>query len=444
MVIIIDLVLNHKPKLIMRYFILVTFTLFSFICSAQSLPIDFESSVTTADFIDFDGGTASVIANPQNNSGNTSAKVAQIVRDGGQLWSGSKIELSNNLDFTTDNSITMKVYSTAPAGTVVKMKLEGAGETERDVVTTLSGSWETLRWDFTGTAGTMNNIVFMFDFGNIGDGSANSTFLFDDVQQVFGGTQIDLPVDFEGLTVNHTMSDFGGNISSLVVDPTNSINRVIQVIKPVEAAAWAGTTIGTPAGFLTDIPLTLTESVMKVNVWSPDAGIPVRLKVEDSDDPTHTCETQTNTTVTGGWETIEFDFTNQAQGTESLEVGLSKGWTYNMASIFFNFDTDGATAGKKTYYFDNVVFGDVVIDLDLFTAIEGLSVYPNPSNAQWTVTSDNALITQIEVFNIEGKLLRTLTVNNTNTTIDATDLIDGLYYARVQTEAGNTVLKLLK
>lgn len=428
----------------MKYFILVTFTLFSIVCSAQSLPIDFESSVTTADFIDFDGATAMVISNPQNTAGNNSANVAQIVRDGGQPWSGSKIELSNNLDFTTDNSITMKVFTAAPAGTVVKMKLEGAGEAERDAVTTVSGAWETLTWDFTGTDANMNTVVFMFDFDNVGDGSMNSTFLFDDVQQVFGGTQIDLPVDFEGSTVNYTMSDFGGNVSSLVVDPTNSINRAMQVIKPVEAAGWAGTTIGTPAGFATDIPLTLTESVMKVNVWSPDAGIPIRLKVEDSEDPTHTCETEATTTVAGEWETLEFDFTNEAMGTAQLEVGLNMGWTYNMASIFFNFGTEGADAGEKTYYFDNVVFGDVVIDLDLFEEIEGLSVYPNPSDSQWTITSDNALITKIEVFNVEGKLLKTQIVEANNTSIESTDLNDGLYLARIQTEAGNTVLKLMK
>ena len=29
-----------------------------------------------------------------------------------------------------------------------------------------------------------------------------------------------------------------------------------------------------------------------------------------------------------------------------------------MASIFFNFGTEGATAGAKTYYFDEVKFGE--------------------------------------------------------------------------------------
>ncbi|WP_372794216.1 hypothetical protein [Lutibacter sp.] len=169
------------------------------------------------------------------------------------------------------------------------------------------------------------------------------------------GTQIDFPVDFESSTVDYTLTDFGGNASSVIVDPNDANNMLAKVIKTNTAATWAGTTIGTDAGFATNIPITLINSKMSVRVWSPEAGTPIRLKIEDSNDVTHTCETETNTTVVG-WETIEFDFANQAPGTELLSVGLSFGWVYNKASIFFNFGTDGATAGEKTYYFDDVLF----------------------------------------------------------------------------------------
>jgi len=176
------------------------------------------------------------------------------------------------------------------------------------------------------------------------------------------GIQIDLPVTFEDPTINYTMSDFGANVSTLVTDPFDPPNMVMQVVKTAQAATWAGTTIGTPAGFSTDIPLSLTDSKMTVRVWSPEAGTPIRLKVEDSNDPTHTCETESNTTVSGEWEVLEFDFINQAPGTELLSVGLDWGWTYNMASIFFNFGTEGSVAGETTYYFDDVMFGGLGAD----------------------------------------------------------------------------------
>ena len=427
----------------MKYFTLLILVLTCTIATAQSLPIDFESSITTSDFIDFDGGVATVIPNPQPNGINTSSTVAQIVRDGGAIWSGSKIELDANLDFTSNSSISMKVFTTAPVGTIVKFKLEGNGQTERDVLTTVSGEWEELTWDFTGAPMDFNQVVFMFDFGNVGDGSETSTFLFDDVQQMFSGSQIDWPVDFESSTVNYTMSDFGGNVSSLVVDPTDPNNTCIQAIKTDEAATWAGTTIGTPAGFATDIPLTLTNSKMYARVWSPTANTPIRLKVEDSNDPTHTCETETNTTVAGAWEVIEFDFLNQAPGTELLEIGLQMGWTYNMASIFFNFGTEGAQAGEQTYYFDDVQFGEFISSTST-PEIAGLNLYPNPTSDAWTISTKNEVMTSIEILDWQGRSLKTIFPNNTISNIDATSFESGIYVVKITGDTGMSIVRLVK
>jgi len=57
------------------------------------------------------------------------------------------------------------------------------------------------------------------------------------------------------------------------------------------------------------------------------------------------------------WEVLEFDFTNQAPGKTFLSIGLSMGWVYNLASIFFNSGAEGTSACEQTYYFDDVMFG---------------------------------------------------------------------------------------
>ena len=56
--------------------------------------------------------------------------------------------------------------------------------------------------------------------------------------------------------------------------------------------------------------------------------------------------------MAGGWETLTFNFANQAPGTAALNVAFN----YNKVSIFFNFGVTGAAAGAKTYYFDDVAF----------------------------------------------------------------------------------------
>ena len=89
---------------------------------------------------------------------------------------------------------------------------------------------------------------------------------------------------------------------------------------------------------------------MTLRVYSPDAGIPVRLKVEDRTDNTITVETEATTTVAGAWETLTFDFANQAAGTAALNLAN----TYDKASVFFNFDAAGADG--KTYLWDDLTF----------------------------------------------------------------------------------------
>ena len=43
---------------------------------------------------------------------------------------------------------------------------------------------------------------------------------------------------------------------------------------------------------------------MTLRVYSPDVGIPVRLKVEDRSNNTISVETEATTTVAGAWETL--------------------------------------------------------------------------------------------------------------------------------------------
>jgi hypothetical protein len=81
------------------------FALLSLFCivtlNAQiSLPIDFENEqILNEDFVNFDGGTGSVVYNPQIDDNNPSENVGVIVRDGADIWAGSYIELNRLFRF---------------------------------------------------------------------------------------------------------------------------------------------------------------------------------------------------------------------------------------------------------------------------------------------------------------------------------------------------------
>ena len=56
-----------------------------------------------------------------------------------------------------------------------------AANFEVDKLTTVSGEWENMSFDFSGQPEVFDFLVFMFDFGNLGDSSETSTFYFDGI-----------------------------------------------------------------------------------------------------------------------------------------------------------------------------------------------------------------------------------------------------------------------
>ena len=172
-------------------------------------------------------------------------------------------------------------------------------------------------------------------------------------------TQMALPVSFDSASVGYGLVGFGGaEDSTIVADPTSAANKVVKVVRAASAEGYAGTTItatsaaGVQLGFSPKLPFNVTDTRMSVRVWSPDAGIPVRLKVEDSADPTRSVETDASVTVAAGWQTLSFNFASQASGTAALNLAFN----YNKATIFFDFGRAKASAVQKTYYFDDVTF----------------------------------------------------------------------------------------
>ena len=250
--------------------------------------------------------------------------------------------------------------------------------------------------------------------------------------------QINLPVNFEGTTTNYGVTDFGGNSSSLVVDPTNTSNTVIKTIKTAGAQLWAGTTLGSApdVSFSSAIPFTASNRKVYVNVWSPDAGIPVRLKVEDKTDPTHSCETQTIATVVG-WQMMEFNFDNQASGTAIF----NSSYTFNRMSIFFNFGTDGATAGEKTYYFDNVSYAAPLAIVSFEEA--KIAMYPNPVSSSLSISSLENL-NEISICNVVGQEVMSLKVNDTNAVINVSNFQNGIYIVKAFSEGKVSTSKFIK
>ncbi len=261
-------------------------------------------------------------------------------------WSANAVNVSTkgtlHLDFFSSNISSVKV------------SLIGGGSENGVTKAVTPGSWNAIDIDmalFTSpdktriaqiklepaTAGTLyvDNIYF---YGTTGTGGG-------------GGTSTPL-VTFDAVGVTYTLTGFGGAENATVVtDPTGGTNKVAKIIKSATAELWAGTTMSTGANqSIATIAFSATAKTMTLRVYSPAAGVPIRLKVEDAADPTHSVETEAMTTVANAWETLTFNFANQAAGTAALNLAF----TYNKASVFPNFGKTGAQGGGGTYYFDDL------------------------------------------------------------------------------------------
>ena len=334
------------------------------------LPIGFDDVNYDYTFGDFGGAAYSIVADPIDASN----KVMKVIKTAGaEVWAGTT--MSTNLGLAKaiplkSGATTMqaRVYSPA-AGLKIKLKVEdrtnGNIAVETDAVTTVANTWEVLEFDFanqsSGTpainfANTYDKASIFFDFGTAGSGKV---FYMDDLKMKPAAVvlaQINLPVTFDATNVNYSVTDFGNNATVDAVDPTSSSNKVKKTTKPTGAETWAGTTIGTPTGFASKIPITATSTTMSVRVYSPAVGLKIKLKIEDKTDPNKSVETDVLTTKANEWETMVFDFSNQATGTPALNASL----TYDKASIFFDF---GAAGSGKVFYWDDVQINAIALPL---------------------------------------------------------------------------------
>lgn len=416
-----------------------------------SLPITFEDTAVDYTTTDFGGNASQVVVDPTdpNNMVLEAEKTAAA-----QTWAGTTLSTPNGLasaiPFTaTDNIMTVRVWS-PDSGIEIRLKAEDKTDPTKSVetvaMTTTASAWETLTFDFsneaTGTAAinygyTYDMVSIFFNFGVDGATAGAKTYYCDDI--TFGTmttpfNQVDLPITYEDTAVDYTTSDFGGNASQVVVDPTLATNMVLELIKDASAQTWAGTTLSTSNGLASAIPFTANDNIISVRVWSPDSGIDILLKAEDKTDPSKSVETITATTVAGAWETLEFDFTNNVTGTPAIDYSN----TYDLLSIFFNFGVDGATAGAKTYYCDDITFGPAGIGL-IQNELAFFSLSPNPSQGNFRLQAElpRAEKANIVIRDLQGRVLQQRAVQSRllQEDFDISGLPAGIYLISVQGES---------
>ena len=384
---------------------------------AQTLPFDFESA--TAGMQGYDGATFTIVPNP-SLVGNTSSNVAKIVKvNANDLWAGGRIAGVTSLNFTTAETsiLSMDVYTTQPVGTVIKVKLEAPYTSEVDAITTVSGGWQTLLFDFgiPAPSGSANLIIMPQPFTNGG----GNTFYFDNIEQIGGSIAIPLPglpITFEsGTNTDHFFSFESAQLTVVpnpYVTPANTSATVAKIVRHL-GAPFGGSkiTFTSPINFA-------THTVLTMKVWtSAPIGTNVTLKTEK---PFWGVERSVQTTKTSEWETLSFDFAGSLS---------------DMPTLVFLFDfvagssNVGNGSANSTFYFDDVKYAAIPLSSDELTLLNALRVAPNPTSDRWTFSAGRPI--RVELCDLQGKVI-SVAKGSDDVVVNAANLPSGIYIARIQ------------
>ena len=82
----------------------------------------------------------------------------------------------------------------------------------------------------------------------------------------------------------------------------------------------------------------------------------------------------------------------------------------------------------------------VITDIEEVTDIDGnISVYPNPGNNELNIIVPENAFYEIQLFDIQGRMLLQKTINDTVTTINTENLAPGMYFWKVGNETGKWI-----
>ena len=296
------------------------------------LPIDFDCS--GIDYATKIVGNVSftVIDNPQlSGVNNVASKVGQITNVGVN-WENAFFNLDTPVDFTTDNGIKMKFYSTQALTLKLKFEDGTAAPIENDQNHGGTG-WEELTFTLN-SSDSYNDMVLFVD----GPGTTAGTFYIDDVEQVAvtpppaacTDTMLELPIDFDCASIDYESKRVPGDIGFSIIDnpQVNGVNAVATKVGEIVNIGnnWENLnfTLDTPMNFATD-------KSIKLKLYSTQA-LPIKLKVE------------------GGGTPDENDQNHGGTGWEELTFTLGTSGVYTNIIVFI--DGPGNTAG--TFYIDDI------------------------------------------------------------------------------------------
>jgi hypothetical protein len=265
------------------------------------------------------------------------------------------------------------------------------------------------------------------------------------VVSVFGTATAGADVNMHTLDgVTYTLKGNAYSAGNVIFREAANSNTWGNVAFPTGTATAGGTPIAVPAGATLDVTFNRTTGVYTFSFLTisltGDANLgwnnslPGVSDMYTSDGVNYVI--QSITLTNGGGKFLQGHGWSPSWSTASWPSGTGTGSGGNIPVVA---GTYGVTINIVTGVYN---FG-APLAVKNFNATS-FKAYPNPTKTSWNIVSGNDDITSVQVFDMLGKSVYAKTAASKEVTVNATELSNGVYFAKVSTANGSSTVKLVK
>ena len=299
----------------------------------------------------FEGAVTSIESSPVGGAGGSALKIDKP--GGSQPWAGLVLlrfdKSTTRITSSTQPQVSFNYYSPV-ANSPTRIELQ-QGEQKVGKTVVVPKGWSQVTIDFRNVEGwsadeEYSSLIVFPDFMN--PATYTNSYYLDNF--AINGAQSSIVRSAPQIVINfeqddssgYALADFGGNNSTVVSDPpadrVNRPNRALRIVKSGET--WAGTTLLT-SGPGTSL-ISGEKSVVKANIYSPVAGKPIMMRIDNSSFLSQGFQADALATSVVGWKTYTFEF-SKPSSTADL----------NMATIFLDW---GSNQNSGSWFVDEIRF----------------------------------------------------------------------------------------
>ena len=410
---------------------------------------DFEGNGNITWAADGDTGMDIAFSNPSSTGINTSATVLEY-SDTGQQYANINFDLSTDTsikyDLSTKNVFTLKVFVPTPDAAVTSaktlaLKLQDHSSNtpwESQQVVSVAYEydvWQELTFDFSAQSAATNfsRIVVQFNGENnyevvkgyIDDLSYGEAVVADSTLPSVASPAVSASIT-GGTAGTNYISIYSDDLTSIAVDDLNP--------------NWNQATSASEIQIDGDNTLryaNLNYQGTTFNNDKQDVSGMTHLHIDYH--TTNSTELQFFLIVDGVEEAYDIK-ANEGITTGSwvsLDIPLSN-WTIALATL-----REIKVVGNGTIYFDNWYFYDGATASVDSNNLLGFSMYPNPASNSLNISATET-IQKAQIFNILGKNVMNVNVNDTKATLDISNLAAGIYVVKYNVNDKVGIAKFIK